>query len=372
MVLLSIDFESLHLILRNLFSDMMVKCSDMVAISKGIAGLGALFYVATRVWQSLSRAEPIDVYPLLRPFALGLCIMCFPLFLGIMNGVLSPIVVGTNQMLQAEMLNMDELQAQKNRLEYESMKRNPETAYLVDSEEWDKKMEALGLLDVPEMAGMYIERGFYDFKNWLAKVFREFLELLFNAAALVIDTLRTFFLIVLCILGPLAFAISCWDGFQSTMTQWLSKYISVYLWLPVADLFSVILARIQSNIIATEIVMLDNDPTYIPDGATAVYVVFMIIGIIGYFTIPTVANWIIAAGGMGNLGKNVNAAAVKGGAIAGGIAGAAAGNIAGRLKGGGGGGNYGSNSGNSSNKQSDGNSSGSSGPSGEKKEKPHQ
>lgn len=37
----------------------------------------------------------------------------------------------------------------------------------------------------------------------------------------------------------------------------------------------------------------------------------MIIGIIGYFTIPTVSNWIIQAGGMGNMSRNINSAANK-------------------------------------------------------------
>jgi hypothetical protein len=55
-----------------------------------MAGLGALFFVAHRVWQSLSRAEPIDVYPLLRPFVIGFCIMLFPTFvLGTINAVMS-------------------------------------------------------------------------------------------------------------------------------------------------------------------------------------------------------------------------------------------------------------------------------------------
>ena len=54
---------------------MMPLCGDMAGVAKGIAGLGALFYVAYRVWQSLARAEPIDVFPMLRPFAIGLCIM---------------------------------------------------------------------------------------------------------------------------------------------------------------------------------------------------------------------------------------------------------------------------------------------------------
>ena len=75
-------------------------------------------------------------------------------------------------------------------------------------------------------------------KRAVQNFFRELLELLFNAAALVIDTLRTFFLIVLSILGPVSFAISCWDGFQASLSQWFVRYISIYLWLPVSDLFS--------------------------------------------------------------------------------------------------------------------------------------
>jgi hypothetical protein len=59
----------------------------------------------------------------------------------------------------------------------------------------------------------------------------------------------------------------------------------------------------------------------------------MLIGIIGYFTIPTVAGWIISAGGMGNYNRTMNTMATKGAAWAGGAAGAAAGNVAGRLMG---------------------------------------
>lgn len=77
MVLLSIDFGNLHTILGTLYDQMMPLCKDLLGVAKGLAGLGALFYVSIRVWQSLARAEPIDVYPLLRPFALGICILLF-------------------------------------------------------------------------------------------------------------------------------------------------------------------------------------------------------------------------------------------------------------------------------------------------------
>ena len=332
MLLLAIDFNNLHQILRNLYEEMMPLCSQMTGVAKGIAGLGALFYVAYRVWQSLSRAEPIDVYPLLRPFVLGFCIMFFPtVVLGTINNVLSPIVTGTNGILQGQTLDMNQYREQKDRLEIEAMKRNPETAYLVDKEEFDKKLDDLGITDAPEICGMYIDRAMYNTKKWFQELFRNLLELMFQAAALVIDTLRTFFLVVLSILGPISFAISVWDGFQATLTQWFVRYISIYLWLPVSDLFSSVLARIQVLMLQQDIEQL-SDPNFIPDSSNAVYITFLIIGIIGYFTIPTVAGWIVqAGGGAGNYGKNVTQTASKMGSIAAGTAGAAIGNIGGRL-----------------------------------------
>ena len=329
---MAIDFDNLHQILRNLYEEMMPLCSQMTGVAKGIAGLGALFYVAYRVWQSLSRAEPVDVYPLLRPFVIGFCIMFFPtVVLGTINSVLSPVVTGTNGILQTQTLDMNQYREQKDRLELEAMKRNPETSYLVDKEEFDKKLDELGITDAPEICGMYIDRAMYNTKKWFQELFRNLLELMFQAAALVIDTLRTFFLVVLSILGPISFAISVWDGFQATLTQWFVRYISIYLWLPVSDLFSSVLARIQVFMLQKDIEQL-TDPNFIPDGSNAVYITFLIIGIIGYFTIPTVAGWIVqAGGGAGNYGKNVNQTASKTGSIAGGAAGAAVGNVAGRL-----------------------------------------
>ena len=138
MVLLSIDFANLHTILETLYGEMMPLCKDMMDVGKGLAGLGALFYVAVRVWQSMARAEPVDVYPLLRPFAIGICILLFPtLVLGTLNSVLSPIVQGTHKMLEGQTLDMEQYRAQKEELEREAMLRNPETAHLVSDEEFD-------------------------------------------------------------------------------------------------------------------------------------------------------------------------------------------------------------------------------------------
>ncbi|WP_431610433.1 conjugative transposon protein TraJ [Chryseobacterium sp. 'Rf worker isolate 10'] len=329
------EFESLHEVLRSLYDEMMPLCSQMSGVARGIAGLGALFYVAYRVWQALSRAEPIDVYPLLRPFAVGVCVMFFPVIvLGTINGVLSPIVSGTHQMLEGQTLDLRKLQAQKDQLEKEALLRNPETAFLSSNEEFDKKLDELGWSpsDIGAMAGMYMERASYNLEKQIRDWFRELVEILFQAAALVIDTIRTFFLIVLSILGPVAFAISVWDGFQSNLTQWISRYIGVYLWLPVADLFSCMLTKIEGLMVEKDIEQL-ADPNFIPDGSNTVYIIFLLIGIVGYFTIPTVTSWIIQSGGMGNFGRNISQSGRKAGSLAGAGAGAVTGNMAGQVKG---------------------------------------
>ena len=114
MMLLTIEFDNLHVLLRNLYTEMMPLCTDMTGVAKGIAGLGALFYVAMRVWQSLARAEPIDVYPMLRPFVIGFCILFFPtVVLGTLNAVLSPVVQGTNKLLDGQTMDMQKYQEQK-------------------------------------------------------------------------------------------------------------------------------------------------------------------------------------------------------------------------------------------------------------------
>ena len=336
MVLLSVDFSNLHTILESLYNEMMPLCGDMLDVAKGLAGLGALFYVAVRVWQSLARAEPIDVYPLLRPFAIGICIMLFPtLVLGTMNTVLSPIVQGTHKMLEGQTMDMQQYREQKDRLEREAMLRNPETAYLVSDEEFDRQLDELGWSPdaMATRMGMYMEVGMYNLEKNIRDAFRSLLELLFAAASLLIDTVRTFFLVVLSILGPIAFAFSVWDGFQSTLSQWFTRYISVYLWLPVSDLFSCMLAKIQVLMLQSDILELQNNPNYSLDNSNSVYVIFMLIGIIGYFTVPTVAGWIVQAGGAGNYNRNINRTATKTGGFAAGAAGSGLGNIGGRLRG---------------------------------------
>lgn len=74
-----------------------------------------------------------------------------------------------------------------------------------------------------------------------------------------------------------------------------------------------------------------QNPLFMPDGSNTVYIIFMIIGIVGYFTVPTVASWIIQGGGAGAYGQKVNTGFNTVGSTIAGAAGGAVGNAGGRL-----------------------------------------
>ena len=114
---MSISFENLHQILRNLYDTMTRLCQPMMDMGMALAALGALFYIAYRVWQSLSRAEPIDVFSMLRPFVLGICILFFDIMvLGTLNGIFSPIVQGTGTLLRDQTFDLQKYQQEKDKL----------------------------------------------------------------------------------------------------------------------------------------------------------------------------------------------------------------------------------------------------------------
>src|SRR4051812_48409820 len=93
------EIGGLQGVLDQLYAQMLPLCSSLIGVGRGIAGFAATWYIASRVWRHIANAEPIDFYPLLRPFAIGLAVLMFPTVIGIMNTVLQPTVSGTGAMV---------------------------------------------------------------------------------------------------------------------------------------------------------------------------------------------------------------------------------------------------------------------------------
>ena len=71
--------QSLQAVLEKLYDDMMPLCTRLIGVGRGIAGFAATWYIASRIWGHIARAEAVDFYPLFRPFVLGFAVLIFPL-----------------------------------------------------------------------------------------------------------------------------------------------------------------------------------------------------------------------------------------------------------------------------------------------------
>lgn len=310
------DIQSLHSVLDQLYDEMMPLCSNLLAVGQGIAGFGTIWYIASRVWRHIASAEPIDFYPLFRPFVIGFCIMIFPSVLALINGVMKPTVTATAAMVTGSNNAVSVLLKEKEKAikETDPWKMYVGTAGAGDRDKWYKYThDGADPSDESMLAGIgndikfAMEKASYSFRNSVKEWMSEVLRVLFEAAALCIDTLRTFQLVVLSILGPLVFGIAVFDGFQHTLTVWLARYINIYLWLPVANIFGSIIGKIQELMLKLDLSQVQSTGDTFFSSTDIAYLIFMIIGIIGYFTVPSVANYIVHAGGGGALSQKATA-----------------------------------------------------------------
>lgn len=263
------EIGGLNLVLDKVYNEMIPLCSSLISVARGMAGFGALWFIATRVWGNIARAEPVDFYPLLRPFAIGLAILLFPALIAIMNGVLKPTVIGTTSMVKDGDKAIKALLKQKEI----QLKKTDKWKYLVgddglgDRKEWYKLthpddkdgskenwVEAIG-----NNMRFWLDKQDYKMRHSVKQFMSEVLQVVYYAAALCINTLRTFFLIVLAILGPIVLGLSVFDGLQHTLSVWVARYINIYLWLPIANIFGAILGKIQQNMIKLDITEIEQN-----------------------------------------------------------------------------------------------------------------
>lgn len=298
------EIHSLQSVLDQLYSEMLPLCSKLIGVGRGLAAFAALWYISSRVWRHLANAEAIDFYPLLRPFALGLCIMFFPSVIALINGILKPTVTGTSAMVTGSNNAITYLL----KLKEEAIKKTPAWQMYVgpdgsgDRDKWYRYTHPdgteEGMLDgLGNDMKFAMAKFAYSFRNSVKQWMSEILHILYESAALCINTIRTFYLIILAILGPLVFGFAVFDGFQHTLTVWIARYISVFLWLPVANIFGSVIGKIQENMLRIDIEQVNRYGDTFFSATDTAYLIFLVIAIVGYFTVPSVANYVVHAGG---------------------------------------------------------------------------
>lgn len=338
------EMQSMHLVLDRVYQEMLPLCSKLIGVGRGLAGFAALIYIASRVWKNIAQAEPVDFYPLMRPFALGLAILLFPALIALMNGVLKPTVTATSAMVKDSDKAIALLLKQKE----DAIKKTDQYQMYVGADgsgDYDRfykythpedpNRQDEGMLDrLANGIDFAMAKASYNFRNSIKQWMSEVLQVLYAAASLCINTIRTFYLIILAILGPLVLAFAVFDGFEHTLTVWIARYVNIFLWLPIANIFGSIIGKVQENMLRYDISQVNQQGDTFFSSTDTAYFVFLIIGIIGYFSVPTVANYVVHAGGGNSILSKVNSLVVggasstmRGTAAAGGMAADAMGNV---------------------------------------------
>lgn len=125
-------------------------------------------------------------------------------------------------MLKDEKFNIREYQKSRDKLKSAAELQNIlKGGIFVDNKIMDDEIGSFGWNDedYASLQDMYATLSNLSVEGLIQMAIREVVQFLFQAASLVVDTIRTFFLVVLSILGPLAFALSVFDGFQNTLVQ---------------------------------------------------------------------------------------------------------------------------------------------------------
>ena len=190
-------------VLDNVYNEMIPLCTKLIDAARGIAGFAALWYIASRVWRQIASAEPIDFYPLLRPFALGMAVMMFPIVIALMNSVLQPVVSATADMVKGSNNSIALLLKQK-----EDAIKNSSTYQMYvgddgngDRDKWykythpeDPDQSNEGTISgIGNDIKFWMDKQSYNFKNSIKQWMSEVLQVLYAAAVLCINTPTDFF-----------------------------------------------------------------------------------------------------------------------------------------------------------------------------------
>ena len=298
------NIDGLQTALDTAYHAMMVHCSELIGISSALAGFGTLWHVAGHIWMRLSRAQPVEIEPLYRPLAIGICISLFPYVIALINGVMEPTVSGTAALVDdsnqavATLLQQKELALQQSS-DWQMYVGSGGSGNLEKWEELSGEADSGIISGVSNRLKFEMSKAAYNMKNSVKVWLSEILQVLYEAAALCIKAVRTFYLVILAILGPLAFAFSVYRGLEDSLIHWLSRYLHVFLWLPVANIFGSLLNQIQQEMIKLDLTQLSTSGQTSFGSTDAAYMIFLLMGIVGYFTIPGITHYIIRSAGAG-------------------------------------------------------------------------
>lgn len=102
---------------------------------------------------------------------------------------------------------------------------------------------------------------------------------------------------LLSVAGPLAFGIAIIPGFGGGLMKWFGYFITISLWMPVANIYAAVLAHVQVTMLNSNIQQLQAGGSV--ESADIGYLCLLVLAIVGYLMVPKAADMLIDGSGVG-------------------------------------------------------------------------
>lgn len=312
-------------VLRQLKEGMLPLCVGMSRVATAIAMLGVLWAISSKVLSSLGNNDPLDYFSFLKPLGLAICIGLFsPLVIGTLDGIMGPVSTVASLLAQEQVEKTAHLQDIVDKRISEKPLSKEEVLFYMDqtktsanfdddnkptAEEQDRQMQTLAKSKKASFSTVLM--------SYVTEILSFILQWLVEAVSMGLAVISTFFLLILAIFGPLAFAAGCFPSFENSISAWLARYISISLWVPITDMFGAMMSRVQ-------LISLQGQMNSLEQGVGLegiLHILISAVAVYGLFSIPTIAGWIVQSGGSGSYARNMSRHAGKAAGSAAGAAG---------------------------------------------------
>jgi len=294
--------------LNQIYFDFLNSSSSLMGSAQLIGGLGLVILAYVQYQKMMLDGEARVWMFFMKVIGLSLAIGFYPTLIQAINLPLNLITENVKEISTEEYQSTTDI--------FSSMYTNPSGNSVNQNQQYDEEI-ALYMNDAnaptdnsndPNSNSIYnfVQNTSEAIHGLFFQIIFQILSFIASVALIILNVIRTFFLVVLTIFGIFVIPFTIYPSLEGSLGSWLQKYINVYLWLPVGYILDGILSKIfyyHQNSSGLPVQYSLN-----VDGAINNNLVNLlaICTIISYVTIPTITNWLV------NASTNAMASKVKG------------------------------------------------------------
>ncbi|WP_026715240.1 plasmid transfer protein [Flavobacterium daejeonense] len=289
-----------------------------------LGGAMALIYFAIKAYEMMTGDKQLEILPLLRPFGLCLVIIYWGAFIDAISVPTTIVANVASQKYEAQQQRINKLRISRATYQYAMVnslyKVSAETSLAADQSS-DFMSDPLGSISSTVKDGLSaVVNPILELKEKfniaISLAITQCLEILglwiLRIAVYSIFMIQIIYSGVLIMLGPFSVAMSILPMFKESFSTWISRFISVQLYLGVAFIILFVCGILQEFALTSEIQKFKEIVTENGDIVSmeklmylrtngimsfGVVIVTFLISAISIFTVPSISTWIVSTSG---------------------------------------------------------------------------